>query len=313
LKPLNKQVPKLATNLDNDVFCSSLTIEGTKGVLHPRTKASPTLTAANLAAHQRAMAASSSRTTSQGGWVCGGEMNHRRDPPEREEWNKLVKKDPVAADIEKLVRAAGNSKENDAFKADALIEFQNIDDLINAGFPIPKLLEAEEAKIPHVRYPTIRASSAVEPSSSCHGPHPKCGTLEGSFEITDFVPSSAGSQLPPAELAPGEPFARIRRTWEPFEQNPISGMDLDFEDLLGLSCPPLGVPPGTSIPIMAEVSERYDLGNKDVPGQEEFHLYDDDIHMLALACEDCRENNNRCEPGAGSCLQCEEAMRPYRG
>jgi hypothetical protein len=39
-------------------------------------------------------------------------MNHRRDPPEREEWNKLVKKDTVAADIEKLVRAAGNSKEN---------------------------------------------------------------------------------------------------------------------------------------------------------------------------------------------------------
>lgn len=86
--------------------------KSTPSVTSPSSNTSPTLTAASLAAHQRAMAVSSSRTASQGGWVCGGEMNHRRDPPEREEWNKLVKKDTVAADIEKLVRAAGNSKEN---------------------------------------------------------------------------------------------------------------------------------------------------------------------------------------------------------
>jgi hypothetical protein len=76
-----------------------------------QSRSSPALTAANLAAHERAIAANPS-TTSQGGWVCGGEMNHRRDPPNPEQWDKLVKKDPLAADIEEISRAAANARQN---------------------------------------------------------------------------------------------------------------------------------------------------------------------------------------------------------
>ena len=72
----------------------------------------PLLTAANLAAHQRAMAATYSTTPSQGGWVCGGEMNHRRPAPKPEQWNELIEHDPLAADIEKALREAANARQN---------------------------------------------------------------------------------------------------------------------------------------------------------------------------------------------------------
>ena len=72
----------------------------------------PLFTAANLAAHQRAMAATSSTTPSQGGWVCGGEMNHRRPAPKPEQWNELIERDPLAADIEKALREAANARQN---------------------------------------------------------------------------------------------------------------------------------------------------------------------------------------------------------
>ena len=75
-------------------------------------KASPTLTAANLASHQRATAASSSSVASKGGgWVCGGEMNHRRAPPNPEQWKALTKRDSLAADIEDAVHAAASKAE----------------------------------------------------------------------------------------------------------------------------------------------------------------------------------------------------------
>ena len=72
----------------------------------------PLFTAANLAAHQRAMTANSSTTPSQGGWVCGGEMNHRRPAPNPEQWNELLGHDPLAADIEEILRAAANARQN---------------------------------------------------------------------------------------------------------------------------------------------------------------------------------------------------------
>ena len=77
-----------------------------------QSQTSPALTAANLAAHERAIATNPSTTSSQGGWVCGGEMNHRRAPPNPEQWDKLVKKDPLAADIEEILRAAANARQN---------------------------------------------------------------------------------------------------------------------------------------------------------------------------------------------------------
>jgi hypothetical protein len=70
------------------------------------------LTAANLAAHQRAIAASSSTTKPQGGWVCGGEMNHRRAPPNPEQWDELVERDPLAAEIEAALRAASKEEKD---------------------------------------------------------------------------------------------------------------------------------------------------------------------------------------------------------
>ena len=72
----------------------------------------PLLTPANLDAHQRAVAATSSTTPSQGGWVCGGEMNHRRPAPKPEQWNELIERDPLAADIEKALREAANARQN---------------------------------------------------------------------------------------------------------------------------------------------------------------------------------------------------------
>jgi hypothetical protein len=56
------------------------------------------------------MAGTPSITTSQRGWVCGGEMNHRRAAPNLEQWNELIKHDPLAADIEGNFCAATNAK-----------------------------------------------------------------------------------------------------------------------------------------------------------------------------------------------------------
>ena len=80
-------------------------------------KASPTLNATNLASHQSATAASTSFTASKGGGlVCGGEMNHRRAPPNPEQWKELMKRDPLAADIEDAVRAAASKAKKDKKK-----------------------------------------------------------------------------------------------------------------------------------------------------------------------------------------------------
>jgi hypothetical protein len=73
---------------------------------------SPALTAANLAAHQRAM--TTAQGGWQGGWVCGGEMYHRPTTPTQEQWNLLVKRDLLAADIDDILRAATDSKTGEA-------------------------------------------------------------------------------------------------------------------------------------------------------------------------------------------------------
>ena len=72
----------------------------------------PLLTAANLSAHQRAMAATPSTTPYQGGWACGGEMHHRPTLPKPEEWNELITHDPVAADIDDILRVATNVRQD---------------------------------------------------------------------------------------------------------------------------------------------------------------------------------------------------------
>jgi hypothetical protein len=69
-------------------------------------QASPALTAAALAAHQRTMAANPA-------WVCGGQMYHRPTPPSDKRWNKLVKKDDLAADIDEILRAATDANEDE--------------------------------------------------------------------------------------------------------------------------------------------------------------------------------------------------------
>ncbi|KAM0693213.1 hypothetical protein Q7P36_006466 [Cladosporium allicinum] len=75
-------------------------------------KASPTLTAANLASQQSATAASSSSVASKGGeWVYGSKMNHRRASPNPEQWKELMKRDSLAADIEDAVHAAASKAE----------------------------------------------------------------------------------------------------------------------------------------------------------------------------------------------------------
>jgi hypothetical protein len=76
-------------------------------------QASPTLTAAALAAHQRTMAANPSTTSPRGTWVCGGQMYHRPTPPGDKRWNKLVKKDDLAADIDDILRAATDANEDE--------------------------------------------------------------------------------------------------------------------------------------------------------------------------------------------------------
>jgi hypothetical protein len=70
----------------------------------------PLHTAATLAAHQLAITASPSTNTSQGGWVCGGEMYHRPATPNPEQWNGLIEHDQLAADIEEILRAAVKAK-----------------------------------------------------------------------------------------------------------------------------------------------------------------------------------------------------------
>lgn len=44
----------------------------------------------------------------EGGWVCGGEMYHWPTTPTQEQWNQLVKRDPLAANIDDILRAAAN-------------------------------------------------------------------------------------------------------------------------------------------------------------------------------------------------------------
>jgi hypothetical protein len=57
------------------------------------------------------MATSSSTTSSQ---VGGGEMNHRRAQPDPKQWAKLIKKDPLAAEIDDILRAATNARQDTA-------------------------------------------------------------------------------------------------------------------------------------------------------------------------------------------------------
>jgi hypothetical protein len=71
------------------------------------------LTAAALAAHQRTMAANPSTTSPRGTWVCGGQMYHRPTPPSDKRWNKLVKKDDLAAEIDDILRAATNANKDE--------------------------------------------------------------------------------------------------------------------------------------------------------------------------------------------------------
>lgn len=43
-------------------------------------------------------------------------MNHRRAPPNPEQWKELMKRDPLAADIEDAVRAAASKAKKDKKK-----------------------------------------------------------------------------------------------------------------------------------------------------------------------------------------------------
>lgn len=72
----------------------------------------PLLTAANLAALQLAMEATSSTITSQSGWVCGVERDYQRAPLDPEQWNELVEEDPLAAEIDSILHAATDASEN---------------------------------------------------------------------------------------------------------------------------------------------------------------------------------------------------------
>jgi hypothetical protein len=45
--------------------------------------------------------------------VCGGEMYHRPTTPTQERWNQLVERDPLAADIDDILRAAPDRKTGD--------------------------------------------------------------------------------------------------------------------------------------------------------------------------------------------------------
>jgi hypothetical protein len=74
--------------------------------LSPQAETSPLLTAAALAAYQRTLAANPSTISPRGTWVCGGQMYHRPTPPSDKRWNKLVKKDDLAAEIDDILRAA---------------------------------------------------------------------------------------------------------------------------------------------------------------------------------------------------------------
>jgi len=68
------------------------------------------LTATNLAAHRRAAAITSSTTSSQGRLLSNGEANHRHAPPTQERWNELVEHDPLAAEIEVVLRGASKGE-----------------------------------------------------------------------------------------------------------------------------------------------------------------------------------------------------------
>jgi hypothetical protein len=74
---------------------------------------SAALTAANLAAHQHAMATSSSNASSRKRWVSNGEVAHRHSLPNQEEWNGQVKEDQMAAEIEANLRAVSEAAAKD--------------------------------------------------------------------------------------------------------------------------------------------------------------------------------------------------------
>jgi hypothetical protein len=201
-----------------------------------------------------------------------------------------------------------NSNAADAIQADVLTEFRNIDDLVTAGFTVPKLLEAEEAKIPRTRYTTNRPSIVAEPRlPTYHAEDPIYSTSEFSFEITDFVPSSAFSQLS-LELAPGKPFEHTCPVGEP----QAFGMSLAAGNLSGRPFHTLGVPPGLEVtvgPIYPDTIDPRDLEELifRIPDQPlwDFTEADEPRKKLALACLGCQEKRTPCEPGASSCLQCE--------
>lgn len=79
----------------------------------PQAETTLPLTAAALAAHQRTMAANPSTNSPRGVWVCGGQMYHRPTPPSDKRWNKLVKKDDLAAEIDYILRAATNANKDE--------------------------------------------------------------------------------------------------------------------------------------------------------------------------------------------------------
>jgi hypothetical protein len=90
----------------------TMTINSTPSVAQPSAPVSTPLTAASLAAHQRAMAANPSISTSQGGWVCGGLMYHQPATPDQKRWNELTNEDPLAADIEENLRVVSKARKD---------------------------------------------------------------------------------------------------------------------------------------------------------------------------------------------------------
>ena len=75
-------------------------------------QASTTLTAANLDAHQRGMAVTSSNTSSQGKLLSNGEVSRRHAAPDPDSWQRLTERDSLAADIEDALRAASKAKKD---------------------------------------------------------------------------------------------------------------------------------------------------------------------------------------------------------
>ena len=45
--------------------------------------------------------------------MCGGEMYHRPNTPTQEQWNQLIERDRLAADIDNILRAPTNGKKGE--------------------------------------------------------------------------------------------------------------------------------------------------------------------------------------------------------